>query len=95
MVPPGNREDVAVLRVPGIDADIELPVLFDSFGGAFVDIQKLYSQHKVCTFDPGFMSTASCVSSITYIDGDEGILLYRGYKIEELVDASDFYDVAF
>jgi len=84
----------AVLSIDGCP-DIELPVLTDAFGNKFVDIQKMYAQHKVCTFDPGFMSTASCTSKITYIDGDAGILLYRGYPIEQLVESADFYDVAF
>ncbi len=77
------------------EEEIKLPLLTDSFGHRFVDVRQLYAEHKVCTFDPGFMSTASCCSSITYIDGDAGVLLYRGYPIEELVESSDFYDVAY
>ena len=84
----------AVLSIDGCPA-IELPVLTDAFGNKFVDIRMLYAEYKVCTFDPGFMSTASCTSSITYIDGDAGILLYRGYPIEQLVESACFYDVAF
>ena len=60
-----------------------------------VDISSLYSQGKVFTFDPGFVSTASCDSSITYIDGNEGILRYRGYPIEQLAEDSNFVEVAY
>ena len=84
----------AVLSIDGCPAN-ELPVLTDAFGNKFVDIRMLYAEYKVCTFDPGFMSTASCTSKITYIDGDAGILLYRGYPIEQLVESACFYDVAF
>ena len=58
-----------------------------------IDIRKLYAQTGHFTYDPGFMATAACRSSITYIDGDEGVLLYRGYPIEELAENSDFMEV--
>ncbi|KAI8113275.1 hypothetical protein M9435_003279 [Picochlorum sp. BPE23] len=92
---PSGSNDVAVLRMPDGTADISLPVKYDSFGNRFIDVTKLYSQTKICTYDPGFMSTASCESKITYIDGDKGILLYRGYRIEDLVEHGDFYDCSY
>ena len=64
--------------------EIVLPVLTDAAGATFLDVRRLYPDHSVCTYDPGFNSTASCASAITFIDGDEGRLLYRGYPIEEL-----------
>ena len=61
--------------------EIVLPVLTDAAGATFLDVRRLYPDHSVCTYDPGFNSTASCASAITFIDGDEGRLLYRGYPI--------------
>src|SRR5206468_12072286 len=74
---------------------IELPVIEGSIGPKVIDVRKLYAQTGYFTYDPGFMATAACRSSITYIDGDEGVLLYRGYPIKELADKSDFLEVAY
>jgi citrate synthase len=74
--------------------DGSLPVLEGALGPSAVDIQTLYARHNLLAFDPGFRSTASCKSSITFVDGDKGILLYRGYPIEELAEHSDFIEVA-
>jgi citrate synthase len=74
---------------------IDLPVLGGTIGPRVIDIRKLYAQMGHFTYDPGFMATAACRSSITYIDGDEGVLLYRGYPIEELAEKSDFMEVAY
>ncbi|MBX3428998.1 MAG: citrate (Si)-synthase [Hyphomonadaceae bacterium] len=74
---------------------IELPVYGGSVGPDVVDIRKLYGQTGVFTFDPGFTSTASCESQITYIDGDEGVLLYRGYPIDQLAEHSNFLEVCY
>ena len=71
----------------------EFPVYQGTVGPDVVDIRKLYAQTGMFTFDPGFMSTASCSSSITYIDGDKGELLYRGYPIEQLAVKCDFLEV--
>ena len=60
-----------------------------------IDVRKLYGQTGMFTYDPGFTSTASCSSKITYIDGDEGILLHRGYTIEDLAKNSSFLEVAY
>jgi citrate synthase len=73
----------------------EFPVLNGTIGPDVVDITKLYAQTQSFTFDPGFTSTASCLSSITYIDGDEGILLYRGYPIEQLAEKGDFLETCY
>src|SRR5215469_6504174 len=74
---------------------IELPVMGGTIGPRVIDIRKLYAQTGHFTYDPGFMATAACRSSINYIDGDEGVLLYRGYPIEELAEKSDFLEVAY
>ena len=72
-----------------------LPVRRGSLGTPALDIGKLYKDTGYFTFDPGFVSTASCRSAITYIDGDEGVLLYRGYPIEQLAENSSFLEVAY
>ena len=74
---------------------VELPAYSGSIGPKVVDIRSFYQATGAFTFDPGFTSTASCESQITYIDGDEGILLYRGYPIDELAERSDFLEVAY
>jgi citrate synthase len=71
---------------------IELPVYQGSIGPDVVDIRKLYGQTGLFTYDPGFLSTASCQSAITYIDGDKGELLYRGHPIEQLATQCDFLE---
>ena len=77
------------------DKNVELPIKTGTIGPDVVDIGKLYAQTGKFTFDPGFTSTASCESKITYIDGDEGVLLYRGYPIEQLADNGDFLETAY
>jgi citrate synthase len=72
----------------------EFPVLKGSIGPDVVDIRKLYAATGQFTYDPGFTSTASCESKITYIDGDAGVLLHRGYPIEQLAEKSNFMEVA-
>ena len=69
---------------------LELAVKHGTIGPSVLDISKLYAQSGMFTYDPGFTSTAACESQITYIDGDEGILLYRGYPIEQLAEHGDF-----
>lgn len=75
--------------------EASLPILEGTMGPPAVDIQQLNAQHGLLAFDPGFRSTASCESGITYIDGDEGVLLYRGYPIEELAEHSNFIEAAY
>jgi citrate synthase len=76
-------------------SETEYPVLTGSVGPDVVDIRKLYANTGKFTYDPGFTSTASCSSKITYIDGDEGVLLYRGYPIEQLAEKSSFMEVCY
>lgn len=85
--------DTAKLQVPG--KDVEYPILTGSVGPDVVDIRKLYAQTGLFTYDPGFTSTASCESGLTYIDGDEGVLLHRGYPIGQLAEHSSFMEVAY
>jgi len=77
------------------DKTVELPVKTGTIGPDVVDIGKLYAQTGAFTYDPGFLSTASCESAITYIDGDKGILLYRGYPIEQLAEHGDFLETCY
>jgi len=72
-----------------------LPIVEGTMGPAAVDIQTLFARHGVLAYDPGFRSTASCKSAITFVDGDNGVLLYRGYPIEELAEHSNFAEVAY
>ena len=73
----------------------EFPVYDGTIGPSVVDISKLYGQTGMFTYDPGFTSTGSCESKITYIDGDEGVLLYRGYPIEQLAEHGDFLETCY
>ena len=77
------------------NAKYELPIYKPSIGPNVLDISKLYAQANVFTYDPGFTSTANCSSTITFVDGENGVLLYRGYKIEDLVEHADFLEVAY
>jgi citrate synthase len=73
----------------------DLPVIKGALGPDVIDISKLYAEGKVFTFDPGYTSTAACESKITYIDGDEGILLHRGYPIDQLAENGDFIETCY
>ncbi|MBW8859014.1 MAG: citrate (Si)-synthase [Caulobacter sp.] len=75
------------------DKNYDLPILKGSTGPDVLDVRKLYGDSDHFTFDPGFTSTASCESKITYIDGDAGILLHRGYPIDQLAEKSSFLEV--
>src|SRR5215469_16855628 len=77
------------------EKSIELPIKTGTIGPSVIDIGKLYAQTGNFTFDPGFTSTASCESAITYIDGDEGILMYRGYPIEQIAEQGDFVETCY
>jgi len=74
---------------------VEMPVLRGVDGPPVIDIRKLYAEADVFTYDPGFTSTASCESKITFIDGDKGVLLHRGYPIEQLAEQSSFLEVCY
>ncbi len=86
-------DKLAHLNIQGHDP-IELPILQPTLGFDVIDIGKLGS-HDYFTFDPGFMSTASCESKITFIDGEKGVLLYRGYPIGQLAEKKTFLDVCY
>src|SRR5271168_4226643 len=77
------------------DKTVDLPVKDGTIGPSVIDIGKLYAQTGMFTFDPGFTSTASTESKITYIDGDEGVLLYRGYPIDQLAEHGDFLETCY
>lgn len=77
------------------DKVIDLPMLKGSLGPDVIDIRKLYAQSDAFTYDPGFTSTASCESKITYIDGDQGVLLHRGYPIDQLASQSNFLETCY
>jgi citrate synthase len=74
---------------------VDLPVYNGNIGPDVIDIRKLYGQSGMFTYDPGFLSTAACQSAITYIDGDKGELLYRGYPIEQIAENCDFLDTCY
>ena len=74
---------------------MDFPVLSGTIGPEVIDIRSLYAKSGMFTYDPGFLSTASCNSSITYIDGDAGVLLYRGYPIEQLAQNCDFLETCY
>ena len=82
----------ATLSFSNGSPSIEMPVYEGSVGPNVIDIRKLYAQTGMFTYDPGFLSTAACQSAITYIDGDKGELLYRGYPIEQLATNCDFLE---
>ncbi len=84
----------ATLKVDGKDG-LELPILQGTLGPDVIDIRKLYAATDKFTFDPGFTSTASCESKITFIDGDKGQLYYRGYPIEQLAEQSDYLETCY
>ncbi len=85
-------DNKATLSFSNGTPSIELPVYQGNIGPDVIDIRKLYGQTGMFTYDPGFLSTASCQSAITYIDGDKGELLYRGYPIEQLATQCDYLD---
>ncbi len=88
-------QDVATLSLGEGKETIELPILSGTEGPDVIDIRSLYARSGMFTYDPGFVSTASSKSAITFIDGDEGVLLYRGYPIEQLATQCDFMEVCY
>lgn len=93
--PAATTQNTVTLTDNRSGKSVTLPLLGGSLGADVIDIGKLYSQTGYFTLDPGFVSTASCRSSITYIDGDKGVLLYRGYPIEQLAEKSTFLEVSY
>jgi citrate synthase len=88
-------DNKATLSFSNGSPSVELPVYQGSIGPDVIDIRKLYAQTGKFTYDPGFLSTAACQSAITYIDGDKGELLYRGYPIEQLATQCDFLETCY
>ena len=96
MTPSDNKAKLTLsVNTANGSKDIDLPVFKGTIGPEVLDIRKLYGQTGMFTYDPGFLSTASCNSSITYIDGDKGELLYRGYPIEQLAQGGDFLETCY
>jgi citrate synthase len=92
---PASASGTMTLKNDRTGQSYELQVLEDTLGPPVIDIQNLYRRTGHFTFDPGFTSTASCASAITFIDGEEGVLLHRGYPIEELAAKSDYLEVCY
>ena len=90
-----NKQPGATAKLDTTGGTHEFPIVDGTVGPSVIDISKLYAQTGQFTYDPGFTSTASCESKITYIDGDVGVLLYRGYPIDQLAEQSDFLEVAY
>lgn len=87
------NDEFAELKIK--DKTVKLPIRKASIGPNVIDVTKLYGETGYFTYDPGFMSTASCTSSITFIEGGEGILRHRGYEIKDLADNKDFLEVSY
>ncbi len=83
------------ITLDGSNRSVSLPLIEGTLGPAVADIRKLYGGLGIFTYDPGYGATAACESRITYIDGDAGVLLYRGYPIEQLAERSHFLEVAY
>src|SRR5487761_636506 len=94
-VPAATNQESVTLQDHASGKKLELPLLAPTLGPKVVDVRKLYGGLGYFTFDPGYTATGSCESKITYIDGDQGILLYRGYPIEDLAEHSDFMETAY
>jgi len=94
-VSPAPSGTTATLSFSDGSPSVTMPIYKGSIGPDVIDIRKLYGQTGKFTYDPGFLSTASCNSSITYIDGDEGQLLYRGYPIEQIAVECDFLETCY
>ena len=88
-----DTQKSATLTIDG--KEIDLPIFSPTAGPDVIDIRKLYAQAGVFTYDPGFTSTASCDSTITFIDGDKGELLHRGYPIDQLAEKSHYLEVCY
>ena len=88
-------EKLATLSFSDGKPSVDFPIYSGNEGPDVIDVRALYGKTGLFTYDPGFMSTASCRSSITYIDGDQGILQYRGYPIEQLAETCNFLETSY
>ncbi len=91
----GSAKRSVTITLDGSNKSASVPLLEPTIGAPVFDIRKLYGDLGVFTYDPGYGGTAACDSKITYIDGDEGVLLYRGYPIEQLAEKSTFLEVCY
>jgi citrate synthase len=91
----GSAKRSVTITLDGSNTSSSLPLLEGTIGPAVADIRRLYGDLGIFTYDPGYGATAACESKITYIDGDKGVLLYRGYPIEQLAEHSSFIEVAY
>ncbi|RYG59825.1 MAG: citrate (Si)-synthase, partial [Alphaproteobacteria bacterium] len=92
---PGNTNNTTASSGGGNEVTVTLPLLKGTVGPNVADVRSLYKNNGLFTYDPGFMSTAACQSGITYIDGDKGELLYRGYPIEQLAEKASYLEVCY
>ncbi len=88
-----SQENYRLISPEGVE--LELPVYKGTTGPDVIDIKALYKTHGVFTYDPGFVATGSCESDITFIDGEKGVLMYRGYPVEQLAEHSNFIEVSY
>src|SRR6202522_4736167 len=91
----GTAKRSVTITLDGSNKSATIPLLDPTLGTPVFDIRKLYGDLGLFTYDPGYGGTAACDSKITYIDGDEGVLLYRGYPIEQLAEKGNFMEVAY
>ena len=92
---PAENKQVGTARIEIEGQSYELPIMRGTCGPNVIDISKLYKQSGHFTYDPGFTSTASCESGLTFIDGKKGILAYRGYPIEQLAEKGSFLETCY
>ena len=91
----GSGNEYVTLQDHSTGKNYDLPLMPGSIGPKVIDVRPLYAQTGHFTYDPGYTSTGSCESKITYIDGEEGVLLHRGYPIEELAEQSTFLELCY
>jgi citrate synthase len=91
----GSAKRSVTITLDGTNKSSQLPLVEGTIGPAVADIRRIYGDLGIFTYDPGYGATAACESKITYIDGDAGVLLYRGYPIEQLAEHSTFLEVAY
>ena len=91
----GTAPRSVTMTLDGTNKSSKLPLIEGTAGAPVADIRKIYNDLGIFTYDPGYGATASCESKITYIDGDVGVLMYRGYPIEQLAEKSSFLEVCY
>src|SRR5271167_4653736 len=92
---PDSSSGIGKVALHYADGELDLPIKPATEGSAGIEVTKVLATTGMVTLDPGFVNTASCSSDITYIDGDAGILRYRGYPIEQLAEKSSFLEVSY